>query len=74
LVQVGDAGGTRSAAVQQQRALSADPDPDWALDLVREVAAAMGGPSFTATVNDGCGRCPVAGCCPVSERGEQVTP
>ena len=74
LVQVGDAGGTRSAAVQQQRALSADPDPDWALDLVRQVAAAMGGPSFTATVNDGCGRCPVAGCCPVSERGEQVTP
>ncbi|MHB1596898.1 MAG: ATP-dependent helicase [Streptosporangiaceae bacterium] len=73
LVQVGDAGGTRSAQVQKQRALSADPDPDWALDLVREVAAAMGGPSFTATVNDGCGRCPVAGCCPVSGRGEQVT-
>ncbi|MHB1433153.1 MAG: PD-(D/E)XK nuclease family protein, partial [Streptosporangiaceae bacterium] len=74
LVQVGDAGGTRAAAVQRQRALSADPDPDWALNLVREVAAAMGGPSFTATVNDGCGRCPVAGCCPVSDRGEQVTP
>jgi superfamily I DNA/RNA helicase/RecB family exonuclease len=73
LVQVGDAGGTRAAGVQRQRALSADPDPDWALDLVREVAAAMGGPSYTATVNDGCGRCPVAGCCPVSERGEQVT-
>ncbi|HEX9030673.1 MAG TPA: ATP-dependent DNA helicase [Streptosporangiaceae bacterium] len=74
LVQVGRAGGTKKATVQSQRALSDDPDPGWAHALVKEVAAAMAGPRFSATVNDGCRRCPVAGCCPVDERGGGVTP
>ncbi len=74
LVQVGRAGGTRQATVQSQRALSADPDPGWAQALVKEVAAAMAGPQFKATVNDGCRRCPAATSCPVDERGDQVTP
>ncbi len=74
LVQVGRAGGTRQASVQSQRALSADPDPGWAQTLVKEVAAAMAGPQFRATVNDGCRRCPAATSCPVDERGDQVTP
>ena len=74
LVQVGRAGGTRQATVQSQRALSADPDPGWAQTLVKEVAAAMAGPQFRATVNDGCRRCPAATSCPVDERGDQVSP
>jgi superfamily I DNA/RNA helicase/RecB family exonuclease len=74
LVQVGRAAGTKRAVVQSQRALAADPDPGWAQALVKEVAAAMAGPQFTATVNDRCRRCPAAASCPVDERGSQVTP
>ncbi len=74
LVQVGKAGGTRQAAVQAQRALGDDPDPGWALALVKEVAAGMAGPEFSATANDGCRRCPAAPSCPVDERGGQVPP
>jgi RecB family exonuclease len=74
LVQVGKAGGTKGAIVQRQRALAEDPDPGWAQSLVKEVASAMAGPQFSATVNDGCHRCPAAPSCPVDERGNQVNP
>lgn len=74
LVHVGKAAGTRGAAVQSQRALGDDPDPGWALALVKEVAAGMAGPDFTATANDSCRRCPAAPSCPVDERGGQVPP
>jgi RecB family exonuclease len=74
LVQVGKAGLTASVRVQRQRGLSSDPEPGWALDLVETVAAGMAGPVFQATVNPGCRVCPVASCCPVNERGAQVTP
>jgi RecB family exonuclease len=74
LVHVGKAAGTRGAAVQGQRPLGADPDPSWALGLVKEAAAGMAGPDYSATANDGCRRCPVAGSCPVDERGKQVPP
>jgi superfamily I DNA/RNA helicase/RecB family exonuclease len=73
LVQVGKAARPAKASVQRQRALADDPDPAWAQTLVKEVAAAMAGPSFTATANDGCRRCPAATSCPVDERGDQVT-
>jgi len=73
LVHVGSASGAR-ASVQRQRPLAADPDPLWAQTLLKEVAAAMAGPHFTAAVNERCRRCPVAGCCPVDERGGQVLP
>jgi superfamily I DNA/RNA helicase/RecB family exonuclease len=73
LVHVGKASG-KQAAVQSQRALADDPDPSWALGLVKEVAAGMAGPEFTATANDRCRTCPAAGCCPVDERGQQVPP
>ena len=72
LVQVGKAAGARGATVQSQPALADDPDPHWAHTLVKEVAAAMAGPQFTATVNDRCRLCPAATCCPVDERGGQV--
>jgi superfamily I DNA/RNA helicase/RecB family exonuclease len=74
LVQVGKAARQKSAIVQGQRALADDPDPGWAQALVKEAAAAMAGPQFNATVNDGCRRCPAATSCPVDERGGQVTP
>jgi superfamily I DNA/RNA helicase/RecB family exonuclease len=74
LVQVGKAARPKSAVVQGQRALADDPDPGWAQALVKEAAAAMIGPRFSVTVNDGCRRCPAATSCPVDERGGQVTP
>jgi superfamily I DNA/RNA helicase/RecB family exonuclease len=74
LVHVGRAARPTSAAVQSQRALADDPDPSWAQTLVKEAAAAMAGPQFKATANDGCRRCPAATSCPVDERGGQVTP
>jgi superfamily I DNA/RNA helicase/RecB family exonuclease len=73
LVQVGKAGLTAKAKVQRQRALSADPDPGWARDLVDAVAAGMAGPVYRARVNPGCRTCPVSGCCPVSPDGGQVS-
>jgi RecB family exonuclease len=74
LVHLGKAARPRSAAVQSQRALADDPDPSWAQTLVKEAAAAMAGPQFKATANDGCRRCPAATSCPVDERGGQVEP
>jgi len=74
LVQVGRAGLTARARVQRQRSLTADPEPGWALDLVETVATGMAGSVFTAKVNPGCRVCPVAACCPVHERGGQVSP
>ena len=37
---------TASVRVQAQRGLRADPDPEWARELVETVAAGMGGPGF----------------------------
>jgi superfamily I DNA/RNA helicase/RecB family exonuclease len=74
LVQVGRASLAARARVQRQRPLSADPDQGWARDLVETVATGMSGSVFTARANPGCRVCPVAACCPVHERGGQVTP
>ncbi len=74
LVQVGKAGLSASVRVQAQRALTSDPDPAWARELVETVAAGMAGPVFRATANPGCRVCPVASSCPVDERGGQVAP
>ncbi len=74
LVQVGKAALSTRVRVQRQHALSDDPEPNWAHDLVETVAAGMAGPVFHATVNPTCRACPVASCCPVHERGAQVTP
>ncbi len=74
LVQVGKAGLAARARIQRQRPLTSDPEPGWAQDLVETVAAGMSGPVFQATVNPGCRVCPVAACCPVHERGGQVSP
>ncbi len=73
LVQVGKASLSARVRVQPQGALSDDPEPDWARDLVETVAAGMAGPLFEARVNPGCRNCPVRSCCPVHPDGEQVT-
>ncbi|MGH3167861.1 MAG: PD-(D/E)XK nuclease family protein, partial [Trebonia sp.] len=72
LVQVGKGGFTARAKVQHQRALSEDPEPGWAKELVEAVATGMAGPVFNARVNPGCRTCPVSSCCPVSPDGAQV--
>jgi superfamily I DNA/RNA helicase/RecB family exonuclease len=74
LLQVGKGAFTASVRVQRQPGLGSDPEPDWARQLVETVAAGMSGPVFQATANPGCRACPVASCCPVDERGGQVTP
>jgi ATP-dependent exoDNAse (exonuclease V) beta subunit len=74
LVQVGKAGLATQVRVQRQRPLPQDPDPGWAQELVDTVAAGMSGAVFEAKVNPGCRVCPVAACCPVHERGGQVSP
>jgi superfamily I DNA/RNA helicase/RecB family exonuclease len=73
LIQVGNASLSARVRVQPQQALSDDPEPDWARDLVETVAAGMAGPLFEARVNPGCRNCPVRSCCPVHPDGEQVT-
>jgi superfamily I DNA/RNA helicase/RecB family exonuclease len=72
LVQVGKAGFAATAKVQRQAALTDDPQPGWAKDLVEAVAEGMAGPVFRARVNPGCRTCPVAACCPVHPDGAQV--
>jgi superfamily I DNA/RNA helicase/RecB family exonuclease len=72
LVQVGKAGLTAKAKVQHQRALSEDPDPGWARELVDAVAEGMAGPVYQARVNPGCRTCPVASCCPAQPDGARV--
>jgi len=72
LVQVGKAGFAARARVQRQGALSDDPQPGWAKDLVDAVATGMAGPVFRARVNPGCRTCPVAPCCPVHPDGAQA--
>ena len=74
LIQVGRAGLKATVRVQGQPGLLTDPEPGWAQQLVETVAAGMAGPVFRATANPGCHVCPVASCCPVDERGGQVTP
>ncbi len=74
LVQVGKAALKATVRVQSQRSLLADQEQDWARQLVETVASGMAGPVFQATANPGCRACPVASCCPVDERGGQVTP
>ncbi|MCW2876212.1 MAG: Superfamily and helicase-like protein [Sphaerisporangium sp.] len=71
LVQVGKAAG-KEAREQRQGALSDDPEPDWARELVDTVATGMAAGVFTAKVNDGCRTCAAKVSCPVNDSGGQV--
>ena len=65
--------GAPSGAVEQQQApLTAAEDTDWALDLVRRVAALMRGRDFAATENRFCRSCASRKLCP-AQQGRQLT-
>jgi superfamily I DNA/RNA helicase len=59
--------------VQEQPALGADADPDWAADRVRAAAAGMGGAVFRATPGSACRICAAKVTCPATGAGRQVT-
>jgi len=71
LVQAGDK--TKSYSEQTQRPLAEAEDPQWAETLVRETADGMAGAEFAATINPGCGYCPVQSSCPAQLAGRSVT-
>ena len=66
----------KSPAIQQQEPL--DPQENWAMDMVKEAAAVMGGSEFTARHDPAKGSHGGHGCrlpevCPLCVRGRQVT-
>ncbi|KSU79067.1 ATP-dependent helicase [Pseudarthrobacter enclensis] len=66
----------KGPAVQEQKPL--DPEDNWALDMVKEAAAAMGGNTFEARHDPAKGSYGGHGCrlpevCPLCVRGRQVT-
>ncbi|WP_371818150.1 ATP-dependent helicase [Pseudarthrobacter sp. C4D7] len=68
--------GTKSPAIQQQEPL--DPQENWAMDMVKEAAAVMGGSEFLARHDPAKGSHGGHGCrlpevCPLCVRGRQVT-
>ncbi|MFC6081446.1 ATP-dependent helicase [Sphaerisporangium aureirubrum] len=71
LVQVGKAAG-KDPREQRQQALSDDPEPQWAEEMVETVATGMAAGVFVAQVNDGCRTCVARVSCPVNESGGQV--
>lgn len=71
LVQLGT--DRRRGPEQHQPAVGDADDPAWAERMVRDSAEAMGAAQFLAVANNRCEQCPVATCCPLSNRGRQVT-
>lgn len=63
LLQLGKAAGSR-ITLQVQERLDTDPDPQWAANLLQEVAEGMAAPTFQARVGEGCRHCPVFDACP----------
>ena len=64
-------GGARGgqARVQAQPPLSTYADPQWAQQLVEQVAEGMPAPRSTAVDNSYCRKCPVRSSCPLHEDG-----
>lgn len=68
--------GAKNPGIQQQEAL--DPQDNWAMDMVKEAAAVMGGSEFMARHDPSKGSHGGHGCrlpevCPLCVRGRQVT-
>lgn len=72
LVYVAKAHRSSGAAVRSQPAPTTETVQAWRQQVL-DAAAATRGPTFTATVNDGCQHCPVAASCPAQGSGRQVT-
>ncbi|MBV9516473.1 MAG: PD-(D/E)XK nuclease family protein, partial [Mycobacteriaceae bacterium] len=58
--------GKPGLAEREQNALTPDAERNWR-QAVHHAAAATGGPTFLARVNEGCGHCPVRSSCPARE-------
>jgi superfamily I DNA/RNA helicase/RecB family exonuclease len=63
---------TKSVGVQVQEALSRDPDPFWARNLLATVADGMAGDDFSAKANGMCRMCALRRSCPLQTEGRQV--
>lgn len=72
LVYVSSSNKTTGAAERVQPPLTADHIAEWT-QLVRDAARRSAGPTFLATVNPGCVRCPLTASCPASLAGKAVT-
>jgi hypothetical protein len=57
-----------------QPPLDETDDPDWAADLLAEVADGMAGAAFEARTSGACRRCPARAACPAQDDGRQVLP
>lgn len=64
---------SQKVTTRTQSALSAAENPDWARDLVADVAEQMAADSFTARHTSQCRTCSVKNCCPLTNEGKQVT-
>ncbi|MGW4330625.1 ATP-dependent helicase [Nocardia sp. NPDC004573] len=72
LVYVAKPSKVEGATQRMQPPLDAEALEHWR-DTIHQAAASTQGPSYLAMRNDGCRHCPVAGSCPVQDRGRQVT-
>ena len=72
LVYVNNANGKTGAAQRNQDPLTEEQIDEW-LAVVRSAAYRSIGPTFEATINDGCGHCPLTASCPAQLDGRMVT-
>ena len=72
LVYVNNSNNKTGAAQRDQPPLSEAQVEQW-LAVVRAAARRSIGPQFVATVNDGCGHCPLTASCPAQLDGRTVT-
>lgn len=72
LVYVNNSNNKTGAAQRDQPPLSEEQVEQW-LAVVRAAAHRSIGPQFVATVNDGCGHCPLTASCPAQLDGRTVT-
>jgi superfamily I DNA/RNA helicase/RecB family exonuclease len=68
LLQVGKAALVKTT-LQTQGPLSADPEPEWAAELVTRTAEGMSAATFQATVGDWCKLCQLRASCPAQPEG-----
>ncbi|HST85904.1 MAG TPA: ATP-dependent DNA helicase [Kineosporiaceae bacterium] len=71
LAQLGKNDTTR-LSIQQQPALSADEDPQWARSLLASAADGMAGEDFQAKTNGMCRMCALRRSCPLQTEGRSV--
>lgn len=71
LLQLGKAA-NKATTLQGQEAVSSDPEPEWADELVVRTAEGMAAGRFVATVGDGCTFCPVRSSCPLWPEGQVI--